>query len=653
MATCTLPVSKSLSDYLIEICAGRSAIQRIERNRTARYFKSLPGIPDDQTWNSQFTGCEMGVVPGQRSLKKPWEKPNFGITFRYRHDCHDQNLPATASLPSSTPCELQLTGQSPSQSAPRLRVASSKISPSWSSEPACSVPTAALLSPVPLIPKGLSIISGTEEKINGRSSVCMYLKVQDPTFSGHTPCLNDHSQTDDPTRLKTASVRRYEPVSTVLRDDDPDIANERTTKLAGGPSDRSIARFYNYQPEGAEKHPNNGIDLDDAAGSRYGVECGEEEIRARKLLYRDILGRNPHHRICHKVSMTVVAVCAQTAPPISTIQEFLARQRMRQHSFPDTLILRRDQTKDLLDIWTLNVTPPTQIVRRLEAQEREWQERQGARGRAWRTRNPETLARAPSAGLETRTRPTAKEQERASNEVQAQISSGLATSFPTPIVQCQSPSYNKRPWDVSHSPTSKTDLVAAAAQKHASNGTVVQLAQATSPPIHARLTNSENDPSIHPKGFVNDHLLQTKAQRDLPRYLPHLFPTKSRLEPKPEPGLRNDVGEIQRAAHRIQLSSPQKMTAKQIGSSCGGLNTSEYAILDSEDEQEDSQTTKEGTMPMGDRQQLSSSKAIRAQHIVEQEKTESLTAMCRWEVVNADTKASDNDWDPAWIVEDV
>ena len=88
-------ISSEKLDDLVGLCAGRSARVRIERNKSHRLINQLSSSPESErkraelhgeTWADEIGGRVAGVREAQSSFVKPWAEPNFGITFRYRHE---------------------------------------------------------------------------------------------------------------------------------------------------------------------------------------------------------------------------------------------------------------------------------------------------------------------------------------------------------------------------------------------------------------------------------------------------------------------------------------------------------------------------------------------------------------------------------------
>jgi hypothetical protein len=98
----------SIYDTLVGVCAGRSALLRIRRKRTLKYFQSLSNLHEyDGTQAGLPDGDMGGVRVVNRSFLHPWKEPNFGITFRYRVVSDDTSLSNSYDTSSSSACQVQ------------------------------------------------------------------------------------------------------------------------------------------------------------------------------------------------------------------------------------------------------------------------------------------------------------------------------------------------------------------------------------------------------------------------------------------------------------------------------------------------------------------------------------------------------------------
>lgn len=122
----------SFHDTLLGLCAGRSALLRIQRKRTLKYFQSLPSPHESSDRYTEVDGTQAGLadkgIAGERvanrSFLQPWKEPNFGITFRYRispetpllqhpnASCSTSCGPASSPQPSETEKEPERYPQS-------------------------------------------------------------------------------------------------------------------------------------------------------------------------------------------------------------------------------------------------------------------------------------------------------------------------------------------------------------------------------------------------------------------------------------------------------------------------------------------------------------------------------------------------------------
>jgi hypothetical protein len=98
----------SIYDTLVGLCAGRSALLRIRRKRTLKYFQSLATLQEyDGTQAGLPDGDTVGVRVANRSFLHPWKEPNFGITFRYRIVPEDTSLSNSYDTSSSSASQFQ------------------------------------------------------------------------------------------------------------------------------------------------------------------------------------------------------------------------------------------------------------------------------------------------------------------------------------------------------------------------------------------------------------------------------------------------------------------------------------------------------------------------------------------------------------------
>lgn len=616
-------LSMSFSDFLIRLCAGREAEQRLERKHTERYFKQLPDPPNDHSWAAKFDGSQVSVVLGQRSVKKPWEEPNSGIVFRHRYSSHRRptKLPTT-----NMPYELLLPGESFTYQQTDPQIFGSTIEPTWFSQHKCSFSAAA--RPLPMLQKieYISEFSDHIEEGNDKVSGCMFPSFRtEPlgTLIQLPVRIYEHKHQYKPARFRLASDQWLQLIETTGRHGGLDIASNRRILFKKEPDDHGLETYYRKRTKNIYPISKSNRLLTRCHGLN---RSPSEDYKKGTILAQDMHCSNPGHASCSGEFFGGAYDSKESSP--SSLVEGMNNgiQQLSSCLDPVSLIGDQKRTYILAHQWISKDAAATQNLLKLKACERERQDRKILRNRAWRSRGSLRLALPQS--IHDRFSYTTRKLG-ARKQIKASTEQGHS-HLPDYAVQQSARTYrNKSTGGHYNEVKSKirvspllVDETSADRQKYFPScpdhpkwrTTTLREAKRTTPKTNGDYRGTE---------YVNDHLLQTKAQRDLARYLPHLFPPRPSSKINVEPGSQFDFTALVRRNHRksrIELSGLRLLTNGQSYSLVGGSDSSECAIIDTDSDSDEERGDGEGIVEEeGERQILSTTTMIVLNHIVVEE----------------------------------